>query len=82
MKLLCAVISAVALVIAGFFANEARKEVYFLCSNFLVGTGYSNVIQQLDTANLSNYTVETTDNKKQITFSSPFNFHIVKHPRV
>ena len=58
LKLIASVISILGLLVFGFFASEARKEVYYLCGNFNKGTAYSSVIRQLNTVNLSEYKVE------------------------
>ena len=62
------------LIIYGFYWNEARKEVFFLCGNFAPGVTKADVTRQLDTANLSNYAVANTDKGSSILFSSQVNF--------
>ena len=59
LKLIAAVASFVCLLVFVFYANEARKEIYYLCGNFTTGTTYSSVIRRLDTINLSEYKVDT-----------------------
>ncbi|MGQ8364268.1 hypothetical protein [Glaciecola sp. 1036] len=48
-----AVFVGLLLVIYGFIYNEARKEVYFLCSNFVEGMPKVIVEEQLATAQWS-----------------------------
>ncbi|WP_052074490.1 hypothetical protein [Shewanella mangrovi] len=64
------------LVVLGFLANEAHNEVYYLCGNFTPGVPYASVIEQLDTSNLSDYTIEQLDHGKRITHSSALNLHL------
>lgn len=59
----------------GVLFDAARKEVFYLCGNFKEGVAYSDVIRQLDTANLSTYSVERTQDSTQIKFSSAVNLH-------
>ncbi len=72
------VIGLIAAMVAIFYANEARKEVYFLCSNFTSGISYTSVIGQLDTANLSDYKVIAAPEGKRLEFSSRLNLRIVQ----
>lgn len=75
---LTALLSIVGLMILGFYCNEARKEVYFLCGNFKQGVSYSSVIRQLDTIHLSVYTIKILPQGKRIVHSSWLNLHQVK----
>ncbi len=43
----------------GFFVNEARKEIYFLCGNFTSGTPLNSVFKQLNTIKFSQYKILT-----------------------
>ena len=61
-----------------FFALSARSEIYFLCGNFKSGVSYSSVVRQLDTANLSDYKIETSEQGKRVTFSSALHLHVVR----
>ena len=61
-----------------FYANEASKEVYFLCGNFKQGTALDSVIKQLATTNLSQYQILPTAEGKQIIHSSLINFHFFR----
>lgn len=61
----------------GFYSNEARKEVYFLCGNYGAGDSLEDVVKQLNTINLSEYTVENLEQGKRITHSSKLNFHLI-----
>jgi len=76
-KYIATVISIFSLVAFGFYSNEARKEVYFLCGNYGVGDSLEYVVKQLNTVNLSEYKVENIDQGKRITHSSKLNFHLV-----
>lgn len=71
------VVSIVSLVAFGFYANEARKEVYFLCGNYGVGDSLEHVIKQLNTVNLSEYKIDSVEQGKRITHSSKLHFHLV-----
>lgn len=70
-------ISIFMLVVFGFYSNEARKEVYFLCGNYGAGDSLDNVVKQLNTVNLSEYRVENIEQGKRIIHSSKLNFHLV-----
>jgi hypothetical protein len=62
------------LTVYAVFWNIARKEVYYLCSNFGKGVKQTSVIRQLETAKLSSY-VKTDDKLGvNINFSSNVNF--------
>lgn len=61
-----------------FLALSARNEVYYLCGNFKSGVSYSSVVRQLDTANLSHYTVETSELGKRVTHSSALHLDLVR----
>ena len=61
-----------------FFALSARSEIYFLCGNFKSGVSYSSVVRQLDTANLSDYKIEGSEQGKRVTFSSALHLHLVR----
>lgn len=61
-----------------FLALSARNEVYYLCGNFKSGVSYSSVIRQLDTANLSHYTVEKSEAGKRVAFSSVLHLDSVR----
>ncbi|KUM51546.1 hypothetical protein AR688_00380 [Rheinheimera sp. EpRS3] len=77
LKFIAAAITISGLLVFGFFANEARKEVYYLCGNFSKGTVYSSVIRQLNTVNLSEYRVENLPQGKRIIHSSVLHFHLL-----
>ncbi|MEO9944139.1 MAG: hypothetical protein ABJH28_03315 [Paraglaciecola sp.] len=77
MKLIVA-LCILGLTILGFYSNEARKEVYYLCGNFTQGVSYPSVIKQLDTTHLSAYTIENLQLGKRIVHSSWLNLHLVK----
>jgi hypothetical protein len=60
-----------------FFALSARNEIFYLCGNFKLGVSYSSVIRQLDTANLSDYKVEKSEQSKRVTHSSALHLNAV-----
>jgi hypothetical protein len=64
--------------IYAFFALSARNEIYYLCGNFKSGVSYSSVLRQLDTANLSNYKIEKSEQGKQVTHSSAIHLNLVR----
>lgn len=76
-KYIVTAISIFSLVAFGIYANEARKEVYFLCGNYGAGDSLEYVVKQLNTVNLSEYKVENVEQGKRITHSSKLNFHLV-----
>ena len=61
-----------------FFALSARNEIYYLCGNFKSGVSYSSVARQLDTANLSDYTVEKSERGKRVSHSSALHLNLVR----
>lgn len=63
-----------AAVVAGVYWNEARKEVVYLCGNFVKGVGQRSVLKQLDTGNLLQYQLETIPAGSRITVDSKLNF--------
>jgi hypothetical protein len=77
LKLIAAAISILGLLVFAFFANEARKEVYYLCGNFSKGTAYASVIRQLNTVNLSKYKVQNLQQGKRVIHSSALHFHLL-----
>lgn len=77
-KLIVATISVLVVAVLGFFSYEAGKEVYFLCGNFKQGVSYSSVVRQLDTANLSSYTIDDSEPGRKIVLSSPLHFHLFR----
>ena len=64
--------------IYGFFALSARNEIYYLCGNFKSGVSYSSVIRQLDTASLSDYKIEKSEQGKRVTHSSALHLNLVR----
>ena len=61
-----------------FLALSARNEVYYLCGNFKSGVSYSSVVRQLDTANLSDYKIEKSEQGKRVTHSSALHLNLVR----
>ncbi len=76
-KFIAVAVCVFGLLVLYFFINEARKEIYFLCSNFGAGDSFGHVVRQLDTVNLSEYSIEETEQGKRIIHSSKLNLHIV-----
>ena len=66
------------LVVYTFFALSARNEIYYLCGNFKSGVSYSSVVRQLDTANLSDYKIEKSEQGKRVTYSSTLHLNLVR----
>ena len=64
--------------IYAFFALSARNEIYYLCGNFKSGVSYSSVARQLDTANLSDYKIEKSEQGKRVTHSSALHLNLVR----
>lgn len=77
-KFIVVTICLLALAVFGFFSYQARNEVFYLCGNFKQGVSYSGVIRQLETTNLSGYTVEKSEAGKRVVHSSSLNFHLVR----
>ena len=61
-----------------FFALSARNEIYYLCGNFKSGISYSSVARQLDTASLSDYKVEKSEQGKRVSHSSALHLNLVR----
>lgn len=74
-KLLIAAVVVVGISTAGVFANEAYKEVYYLCGNFKPGVTYESLVKQLDTAELSSYTIAQTTSGERVVLSSQLNLN-------
>ena len=64
--------------IYAFFALSARNEIYYLCGNFKSGVSYSSVVRQLDTANLSDYKIETSEQGKRVTHTSALHLNLIR----
>lgn len=62
-----------AVVIFSFISNEARKEVYYLCGNFGKGVTFNSIVRQLDTVELSKYSISGPPQQKQIVHNSLLN---------
>ena len=60
------------------FALSARNEIYYLCGNFKSGVSYTSVVRQLDTANLSGYKIEKSEQGKRVTYSSMLHLNLVR----
>lgn len=64
------------LLIAGFYANEARKEIYYLCGNYHVGDTYSSVVTQLATIHHSVYQMQHVSGGKRIVHHSQYDLYL------
>ena len=62
----------------GFYMVEARDEVYFLCGNFKQGVPASSVVRQLNTIELSNYTINELPMGKRIVHSSAIHLNSIR----
>lgn len=71
-------LTVIAALVAGFYWNEARKEILFLCGNFEPGVSEQNVIRQLDTGNFLRYHTEPTSSGKRIIVDSAYNLSMYK----
>jgi hypothetical protein len=60
------------------FALSARNEIYYLCGNFKSGVSYTSVVRQLNTANLSGYKIEKSEQGKRVTYSSMLHLNLVR----
>lgn len=61
-----------------FFALAARNEIYYLCGNFKTGVSYSSVVKQLETANLSYYKLEKSEQGIRVIHSSALHLNLVR----
>ena len=61
-----------------FFALAARNEIYYLCGNFKTGVSYSSVVKQLETANLSYYKLEKSEQGMRVIHSSALHLNLVR----
>lgn len=75
-KAMVAAMAATGLLIYGFYAVEAKKEVYYLCQNFQPGESMASVLMQLDTAELSSYQLKDLNPETELVQSSSLNFHL------
>lgn len=57
-------------IIGGIYVNEARKEVYYLCGNFSMGSHKTDVIRQLKTGTFLHYTEHNTATGSQLYVNS------------
>lgn len=77
-KCIAALSSILVLAVIGFFSYQARNEIHYLCGNFKQGVTYASVIRQLDTTNLSSFTIEASESGKKIVHSSQLHFHLLR----
>ena len=61
-------------VVAGFFWNEARKEIVFLCGNFEAGVSARSVRQQLGTGSFVRSREERIPSGSRIVAESRYPF--------
>ena len=62
--------------VAGIYANEARKEVRILCGLFTPGSTLERVERILDTANLLHVTAEVSGGYRHLEISSWYNLRM------
>ncbi len=77
-KLALTLTLVMAVVVAMVYWNEARKEVVYLCGNFVQGVDQSSVLKQLDTGDFLQYQLETVSTGSRITVDSNLNFRLYK----
>jgi len=58
---------------AGFVWNEARKEIVFLCPNFVPGTTSHSLMAQLDTGSFLRYQIRTLPGASEVVIDSAYN---------
>jgi hypothetical protein len=71
-------VTVIAALVAGFYWNEARKEIVFLCENFEKGISEQSVTRQLDTGNFIRYHTQKTPSGKRIVVDSAYNLSMYK----
>lgn len=70
-----AAVAAIAILISlTVMWSEAKKEVIYLCGNFVQGTSHASVVNQLNTANFLTYHREFNPNGSTMIVSSPLHF--------
>ncbi|NGP76860.1 hypothetical protein G3570_09465 [Balneolaceae bacterium YR4-1] len=75
-KITLSIMLIVTVTVAGFYWNEARKEIVFLCANFKKGVTEESVREQLDTGNFLKYLTEDIPGGKRIIAESPYNLYM------
>ncbi|WP_412970848.1 hypothetical protein [Glaciecola sp. MF2-115] len=74
-KLLIGILISIALISTGVvYWKIAQDEIFYLCGNFSAGVKKSSVVRQLETANLSDYTITNSENGSNIVFKSRLYF--------
>jgi len=73
-KLVLTLTLVIAAAVASVYWNEARKEVVYLCGNFVKGVSQRSVLRQLDTGNFLQYQLEAISTGSRITVDSKLNF--------
>ena len=71
-------VTVIVALVAGFYWNEARKEIVFLCGNFEKGVSEQSVTRQLDTGNFLRYHAKKTPSGKRIVVDSAYNLSMYK----
>lgn len=71
-------VAVLLVVVMVFISNEARKEIVYLCGNFVPGVQESSVRRQLDTGNLLTYHKDQSTKGTRIVAQSVFNFYLRK----
>ena len=75
-KAILAVSVVLVLAVTGFYWNESRMEIKFLCGNFTAGVTQDSVIRQLETGNLLRYETEPVKDGSRISVDSLYTFSI------
>ncbi|MDJ0879624.1 MAG: hypothetical protein QNI86_13490 [Halieaceae bacterium] len=70
MKSFIGLVLLVALAVGGFFANEARKEIKYLCGNFVLGVSDQSVLSQLSTGDFLRYSIYASPEGSRIIVDS------------
>jgi len=70
-RIIAGVALGLAVVVGVVYANEARKEVVYLCGNFGAGAPEASVRRQLDTGHFLRYRTEDGPAGRRIVADSP-----------
>lgn len=68
----------IAVLVAVFYWNEARKEIVFLCGNFEKGISEESAVRQLNTGNFLQYHIKKIPSGKRIIVDSAYNLSMYK----
>ncbi len=70
MKSLVGLVLLIALGAGGFYVNEARKEIKYLCGNFVLGVSNDSVLSQLGTGEFLRYSIYASPQGSRIVVDS------------